>query len=144
DDLALDPQRRHPRHVLPDLHRQLTQGPGILRGGLRRGGGEGGPRRRGGAGVRAGRGLRHGSTVARAPDSSRTLGSGVDAKALWRDRESCPTPSHQRGAAPTMGGVSTGTVLLAEPRGYCAGVDRAVVAVERALEHYDETIYVRH
>ncbi|ATG51354.1 4-hydroxy-3-methylbut-2-enyl diphosphate reductase [Brachybacterium vulturis] len=43
-----------------------------------------------------------------------------------------------------MGGVSTGTVLLAEPRGYCAGVDRAVVAVERALEHYDETIYVRH
>jgi len=43
-----------------------------------------------------------------------------------------------------MGGVSTGTVLLAEPRGYCAGVDRAVVAVERALEHYDETVYVRH
>ena len=44
----------------------------------------------------------------------------------------------------TMGPVSTGTVLLAEPRGYCAGVDRAVVAVERALEHYDETVYVRH
>ena len=43
-----------------------------------------------------------------------------------------------------MGSVSTGTVLLAEPRGYCAGVDRAVVAVERALEHYDETVYVRH
>ena len=43
-----------------------------------------------------------------------------------------------------MGRVSTGTVLLAEPRGYCAGVDRAVVAVERALEHYDETVYVRH
>ncbi|MGY5766659.1 4-hydroxy-3-methylbut-2-enyl diphosphate reductase [Brachybacterium sp. DNPG3] len=40
--------------------------------------------------------------------------------------------------------MSTGTVLLAEPRGYCAGVDRAVVAVERALEHYDETVYVRH
>ena len=35
-------------------------------------------------------------------------------------------------------------ILLAAPRGYCAGVDRAVVAVERALEHYDETIYVRH
>ncbi len=44
----------------------------------------------------------------------------------------------------TMDGVSTRRVLLAEPRGYCAGVDRAVVAVERALEHYDETIYVRH
>ncbi len=43
-----------------------------------------------------------------------------------------------------MGCVKTGTVLLAEPRGYCAGVDRAVVAVERALENYDETVYVRH
>lgn len=43
-----------------------------------------------------------------------------------------------------MGRVNTGRVLLAEPRGYCAGVDRAVVAVERALEHYDETVYVRH
>lgn len=40
--------------------------------------------------------------------------------------------------------VSTGTVLLADPRGYCAGVDRAVVAVERALENFDETVYVRH
>ncbi|MDO5662648.1 MAG: 4-hydroxy-3-methylbut-2-enyl diphosphate reductase [Brachybacterium sp.] len=40
--------------------------------------------------------------------------------------------------------VNTRRVLLAEPRGYCAGVDRAVVAVERALEHYDETVYVRH
>lgn len=38
----------------------------------------------------------------------------------------------------------TKRVLLAEPRGYCAGVDRAVVAVERALEHFDETVYVRH
>src|SRR5699024_8364830 len=55
-----------------------------------------------------------------------------------------PPHCHQGGSAPTMDGVSTGTVLLAEPRGYCAGVDRAVVAVERALEHYDETIYVRH
>ena len=43
-----------------------------------------------------------------------------------------------------MGPVNKGRVLLAEPRGYCAGVDRAVVAVERALEHYDETVYVRH
>ncbi|WP_058235385.1 4-hydroxy-3-methylbut-2-enyl diphosphate reductase [Devriesea agamarum] len=40
--------------------------------------------------------------------------------------------------------MSPKRVLLAEPRGYCAGVDRAVVAVERALEHYDETVYVRH
>ncbi|MEE1800730.1 4-hydroxy-3-methylbut-2-enyl diphosphate reductase [Streptomyces sp. JV176] len=35
-------------------------------------------------------------------------------------------------------------VLLAAPRGYCAGVDRAVIAVERALEQYGAPLYVRH
>ncbi|MGP3967083.1 4-hydroxy-3-methylbut-2-enyl diphosphate reductase [Streptomyces sp. 6N223] len=35
-------------------------------------------------------------------------------------------------------------VLLAAPRGYCAGVDRAVIAVEQALEQYGPPIYVRH
>ena len=34
-------------------------------------------------------------------------------------------------------------VLLAAPRGYCAGVDRAVIAVERALELYGAPVYVR-
>jgi 4-hydroxy-3-methylbut-2-enyl diphosphate reductase len=34
-------------------------------------------------------------------------------------------------------------VLLAKPRGYCAGVDRAVQAVERALEQYGPPVYVR-
>ncbi|TQS24777.1 4-hydroxy-3-methylbut-2-enyl diphosphate reductase [Microbispora sp. KK1-11] len=34
-------------------------------------------------------------------------------------------------------------VLVAKPRGYCAGVDRAVQAVERALEQYGAPIYVR-
>jgi 4-hydroxy-3-methylbut-2-enyl diphosphate reductase len=34
-------------------------------------------------------------------------------------------------------------VLLAAPRGYCAGVDRAVQTVERALEKYGEPVYVR-
>jgi 4-hydroxy-3-methylbut-2-en-1-yl diphosphate reductase len=34
-------------------------------------------------------------------------------------------------------------VLLAAPRGYCAGVDRAVQTVERALEHYGAPVYVR-
>jgi 4-hydroxy-3-methylbut-2-enyl diphosphate reductase len=34
-------------------------------------------------------------------------------------------------------------VLLASPRGYCAGVDRAVQTVERALERYGAPIYVR-
>src|SRR5436190_23208734 len=34
-------------------------------------------------------------------------------------------------------------VLLAKPRGYCAGVDRAVETVEIALEKYGAPIYVR-
>ncbi|MEU2348186.1 4-hydroxy-3-methylbut-2-enyl diphosphate reductase [Modestobacter sp. NPDC049651] len=38
---------------------------------------------------------------------------------------------------------SRGRVLLADPRGYCAGVDRAVVAVERALEIHGAPVYVR-
>lgn len=37
----------------------------------------------------------------------------------------------------------SGKVLLAKPRGYCAGVDRAVVTVEKALEHYGAPVYVR-
>ena len=34
-------------------------------------------------------------------------------------------------------------IVLAAPRGYCAGVDRAVVAVEKALEQYGSPVYVR-
>ena len=34
-------------------------------------------------------------------------------------------------------------VLLAAPRGYCAGVDRAVITVEKALETYGAPVYVR-
>lgn len=36
------------------------------------------------------------------------------------------------------------TLLLASPRGFCAGVDRAVQIVERALEKYGAPVYVRH
>ena len=39
--------------------------------------------------------------------------------------------------------AGTKRVVLAAPRGYCAGVDRAVVAVEKALEHYGAPVYVR-
>ncbi len=39
--------------------------------------------------------------------------------------------------------TGSGRVLLAAPRGYCAGVDRAVVAVEKALERYGSPVYVR-
>ena len=35
-------------------------------------------------------------------------------------------------------------ILLANPRGFCAGVDRAIEVVERALELYGAPIYVRH
>ena len=35
-------------------------------------------------------------------------------------------------------------VLLAEPRGFCAGVDRAIEIVERALTKFGAPIYVRH
>jgi 4-hydroxy-3-methylbut-2-enyl diphosphate reductase len=39
--------------------------------------------------------------------------------------------------------VNTRRVLLAKPRGYCAGVDRAVQTVEVALERYGAPVYVR-
>lgn len=49
--------------------------------------------------------------------------------------------------SPRLGRVTTPSapkkVLLAAPRGYCAGVDRAVIAVEKALEHYGAPVYVR-
>ncbi|MBP8921615.1 MAG: 4-hydroxy-3-methylbut-2-enyl diphosphate reductase, partial [Micropruina sp.] len=34
-------------------------------------------------------------------------------------------------------------VVVAAPRGYCAGVDRAVITVERALDVYGAPVYVR-
>jgi 4-hydroxy-3-methylbut-2-enyl diphosphate reductase len=42
------------------------------------------------------------------------------------------------------GGKPPLTVLLAAPRGFCAGVDRAILIVERALERYGAPVYVRH
>ena len=35
-------------------------------------------------------------------------------------------------------------IILANPRGFCAGVDRAIHIVERALELYGAPVYVRH
>ena len=48
---------------------------------------------------------------------------------------SADSPSTRKGSAKR--------VLLAEPRGYCAGVDRAVETVEKALEKHGAPIYVR-
>ncbi|UNS98730.1 4-hydroxy-3-methylbut-2-enyl diphosphate reductase [Streptomyces tubbatahanensis] len=57
------------------------------------------------------------------------------------DRRAADTPEATT-AEPAAGGRRR--VLLAAPRGYCAGVDRAVIAVEKALEQYGAPIYVRH
>ena len=54
-----------------------------------------------------------------------------------------PRPALRRGRLqdlPVDGGKH---ILLATPRGYCAGVDRAVLAVEKALEQSEGPIYVR-
>ncbi|MEW5808316.1 MAG: 4-hydroxy-3-methylbut-2-enyl diphosphate reductase [Actinomycetota bacterium] len=54
-------------------------------------------------------------------------------------------PGASRSALGTAPGDDAGKrVLLAEPRGYCAGVDRAVETVERALAKHGAPVYVRH
>ena len=35
-------------------------------------------------------------------------------------------------------------IVLANPRGFCAGVDRAIEIVEKSLEKYDQPVFVRH
>ena len=62
---------------------------------------------------------------------SPVIGLGLPRIPSARNRlKDTPVPGHKR-------------VLLAAPRGYCAGVDRAVIAVEKALEHYGAPVYVR-
>jgi len=43
-----------------------------------------------------------------------------------------------------MDKIKAGQVLLANPRGFCAGVERAIEIVERVLEQFGRPIYVRH
>ncbi len=43
-----------------------------------------------------------------------------------------------------MSDNSSADILLANPRGFCAGVDRAIIIVEQALEKFGAPIYVRH
>jgi len=49
-----------------------------------------------------------------------------------------PLQNTPTGARPAL------TLLIAAPRGFCAGVDRAIEIVERALEMYGAPVYVRH
>jgi 4-hydroxy-3-methylbut-2-enyl diphosphate reductase len=46
--------------------------------------------------------------------------------------------------ADETGGKPKLTILLAGPRGFCAGVERAIEIVERAIEKYGRPVYVRH
>src|SRR5512143_148134 len=59
----------------------------------------------------------------------------------WRPR---PGPLTLASMSPAPAARPPLTVLLATPRGFCAGVDRAIQIVERALEKYGPPVYVRH
>jgi 4-hydroxy-3-methylbut-2-enyl diphosphate reductase len=48
------------------------------------------------------------------------------------------------GGAPAAAELPPLNLLIAAPRGFCAGVDRAIEIVERALERYGRPVYVRH
>jgi len=48
------------------------------------------------------------------------------------------TPASDTGALPPL------TLLIAAPRGFCAGVDRAIEIVERSIERFGAPVYVRH
>ena len=54
------------------------------------------------------------------------------------------SPPFQTVTAPDHAGLRPLRVLLAGPRGFCAGVDRAIRVVEEALRRYGAPVYVRH
>jgi 4-hydroxy-3-methylbut-2-enyl diphosphate reductase len=54
-----------------------------------------------------------------------------------------PRPAPVRGRLIDRPVTGDKRVLLAAPRGYCAGVDRAVIAVEKALDRFGSPVYVR-
>lgn len=53
-------------------------------------------------------------------------------------------PSATQETASTVQSKPKMTVVLAGPRGFCAGVERAIAIVEKALERYGAPVYVRH
>ena len=74
-----------------------------------------------------------------------TVGGGTDGRPVPRVTPRGTGPRGQGPGSAYDDGVTVATkkVLLAAPRGYCAGVDRAVVTVEKALELYGPPVYVR-
>ncbi|MFO1263278.1 MAG: 4-hydroxy-3-methylbut-2-enyl diphosphate reductase [Rhodoferax sp.] len=66
------------------------------------------------------------------------------------ERQGVSAAGPSQGAKAPSGGSepnavgSVGAILLAEPRGFCAGVDRAIEIVEKALQKFGAPIYVRH
>src|SRR5439155_14446551 len=85
-------------------------------------------------------------------------GESVRASGAWEERSRempCanlgvrPRSSHDVAGATGMdagrgGRVTGGKVLLAAPRSFCAGVDRAIEIVERLIEQHGPPVYVRH
>ncbi len=53
-------------------------------------------------------------------------------------------PLQNSAPGPATGGRRPLTLLIAAPRGFCAGVDRAIEIVERSLARYGKPVYVRH
>ncbi len=47
-------------------------------------------------------------------------------------------------AAASDGQLGQREIVLVRPRGFCAGVDRAIAIVERALEKFGPPVYVKH
>lgn len=65
---------------------------------------------------------------------------GLEAYPAWQsqtDKENSQMPEIGADIRPLK-------VLLAAPRGFCAGVDRAIQIVEQALDKYGKPVYVRH
>ena len=61
-------------------------------------------------------------------------------------RGALPRATGRRGGSPRVpvASLCAMKILLASPRGFCAGVDRAIEIVEHALERYGPPVYVRH
>lgn len=73
--------------------------------------------------------------------SSPSAAAPAAGPAVTRAPGQAGSPSSIAGGAP--GTAGSGTILVAAPRGYCAGVDRAVDVVEKTLDLYGAPVYVR-